>query len=102
MKNPMKIGLLQALGLVGYISLVSAFMFNAEKIFGGTDTVLAPVLILSLFVTSALICGLLVFGKAIVDYLEDKKVDMAVKKVLFTLMWMVCLVLLTMLVLVLV
>ena len=64
-------------GVTGaYILLVAAFLNNIESIFGYTqpdDTILAPVIMLLLFVISAAITGFAVFGKPIMWYLDGKK-----------------------------
>jgi len=102
LKSPIKVGLLQAVGVYAYVLLVSTVMMNGEKIFGKAENILAPLMVLTLFVTSALICGLLVFGYAIVNYSKNQKIDIAVKTVLYTGGWMVTGLLLLMLVLALV
>ena len=58
-----------------YIAAVASFLFYAPNIFGKDepDTVLAPILMLSLFVFSAAVTSMLVFGKPILWYLDGKK-----------------------------
>lgn len=63
-----------SVGVVAYIILVSLFMSNAEKIFGGQeDTFLAPVAFLLVFTLSAAVVGLLVLGRPVMLYLDGKR-----------------------------
>lgn len=59
--------------LFAYIAGVSLFLNNAEKIFGKKPEVVGVILMLSLLVFSALICGLLLLGGPIYLYLENTK-----------------------------
>ncbi len=69
-----KQGLYQSLGIVGYVSLVAGIMWNIEKVLGQTaDSYFAPVTFITLFSTSALICGLIVFYKPYTLFLAGKK-----------------------------
>lgn len=66
-----------------YIVLVSLIMSNGSKLFGESDRgILAPVGVLLLLVLSVAVMGLLIFGKAILMYLEGEKKD-AVKLVIY-------------------
>lgn len=58
-----------------YVSAISTFFFNIEKIFDNSkpDTVLAPIMMLSLLVFSASLVGALIFGRPILWYLDGKK-----------------------------
>lgn len=71
--TPLFLGFLQATGIFVYILLLSLLMFNIEKIFSNTpDTFLAPVFVISLFVTSAMITASIAFYHPIInshDYL---------------------------------
>ena len=58
----MKIGLLQAVGLIGYISLIATVMQNGERLFGQMDNVVGPIVFLTLFSFSVLICALITLG----------------------------------------
>lgn len=72
--NILKQGLLSAGLAAGYVALVSAFMAHAEKIFGGKEPgPLGPVVFLLLFVVSASVMCLLVFGKPVMMYIDGKK-----------------------------
>ena len=86
------IGLLQALGLVVYCSMVATVMNNAERWFGKMDHVLGPVLFLSLFVVSALICGSVALGYPFLVLWEQKNTKKALKIVGFTIGWLMVIV----------
>jgi len=75
LKNKSKpfLGFLQASGLVTYILLVSVFLNNIEKIFHkDTGEYMAPILMLLLFIISAVISSSLVLGRAGVLFWENK------------------------------
>lgn len=78
-----KIGVLQALGVTAYCSLIALIMWNGEKIFGETDSYLGPLSFLVLFSTSALTCGLIVFYKPYKLFFEGKKKE-AIEVILST------------------
>ena len=69
-----------------YVSAISSFLFYIPKIFDNTkpDTVLAPIIMLSLLVFSASLVGALIFGKPILWYLDGKKKE-AVSLLFYTL-----------------
>ena len=83
MNKQFKTGLLQAVGVTLYISLVSIVMNNAEKIFGKMDNVIGPVTFLTMFAVSVLICGLLVFKKPYELFFDGKKKE-AINVVVYT------------------
>lgn len=68
-----KRGILQALGVAFYCSLVGLVMWKANEIFGRMNPYLGPVAFLMMFSVSALICGLLVFYKPYKLFSADKK-----------------------------
>ncbi len=80
-------GFLQALVVFIYCIIVGLFMFNANHLFGPTDTFLAPVFALMLFSASALICGLIVFYKPYKLFFDGKKKE-AANVVIFTSLWL--------------
>ncbi|MFH1832771.1 MAG: hypothetical protein ABH816_01200 [Candidatus Levyibacteriota bacterium] len=55
---------LQATGLVVYIGLVSLIFIYGNQMFGKVDNYLGPILLLLIFVFSAVISALLVLGRA--------------------------------------
>ena len=76
MKNSSLINraILDSLGVLAYISLISLFMNNAERIFGSTDKkIISPIVFLMLFVFSALVTSGLVLGKPMLLYLDGSK-----------------------------
>ena len=72
-----------AVGVFAYVMLVALLMTNAGKIFEDDPSFWGPVAFLLLFVFSALVCGLLVFGRPIYLWLDNAKKE-AVKMLLFT------------------
>lgn len=58
-----------------YVALVAAFIFYVPRQFaeGKPDTILAPILMLMLFVLSAGMTAILMLGRPILWYLEEKK-----------------------------
>lgn len=58
-----------------YITVISVFMNYGEELFGKEDTMLMPIVFLTLFTLSAAIVGSLVFGKPVMLYLDGKKRD---------------------------
>lgn len=85
-KDIIKSAFLNALATTAYIALVAFFMFYVPKSFGsGEDsTVLIPIVMLSLFVFSAALTGVLVFGRPIIWYLDGKKKE-AIRLLAYTL-----------------
>lgn len=80
-KNP----LLNALAASGYIVLiVSIISFLSSKLRDTPDTVLAPMLMISLFTLSAAVMGYIFGSQPLQFFLEDKKKE-AVKLFLQTL-----------------
>lgn len=75
MKKTFKYALLNATAIVLYICVIASFFYYAENIFGKTDpkTVLLPIMMLTLFVFSAALTGVLMFGRPIMWYLDGKK-----------------------------
>lgn len=78
-----KQGLLQAIGVTVYCSLVGLVMWKGDEIFGKVDTFISPIVALLMLSVSALICGLLVFYKPYKLFFENKKEE-AVNVVLST------------------
>ncbi|MFA5644556.1 MAG: hypothetical protein WC928_03465 [Patescibacteria group bacterium] len=69
-----KRGLLNALGVLAYIFLLSIFMNQANTWFGKQDhDIITPVAVLLLFLFSALVTGGLVLGQPIILYLDGQK-----------------------------
>ena len=75
-KKLVLLSIVSALGAVIYIVLVVLFMNNAQKFFGkAEDSLFAPIIMLALFVLSALITGSVILGKPVMLYLDGKKTE---------------------------
>jgi hypothetical protein len=81
---------LQALGVLAYITLIATVFSQGEKWFGNQPDpqFLAPLLMLTLLSTSAMICGLIVFTYPVKLYLKTKKYEQPLKIVLMTAAWL--------------
>jgi hypothetical protein len=81
------LGFLQATGLVCYIFVIVTFLTNVTKNFNKNSAeFMAPIIMLLLFVISAVICALLVLGRAGVLFWE-KKYSEAFTLVAWTIGW---------------
>jgi hypothetical protein len=80
---------IQAFSLLFYIGMVAALMTNANKLFGKIPTFLGPVLFLTLFSTSALICGLITFYFPFILFWYKKQVEQAITLVFYTARWLI-------------
>ncbi|MCA9388937.1 hypothetical protein KC644_04265 [Candidatus Berkelbacteria bacterium] len=79
----------QAIGVTAYVALVSLIMFHAEQLFGEPkDSFIGPIAFLLLFVTSAAVMGILIFGRPVMFYLDGKKKD-AIYTLLATVAWLI-------------
>jgi hypothetical protein len=87
------ISFLQALGLAVYCILVGSLILSGEALFGSLSGLFGAALFLLLFATSALVCGLLVFGYPAILFLQKKRKDEAIQIVLYTAGWLVAFVL---------
>lgn len=83
------VSFLQALGLFIYISLVSTVFWKGNEWIGPVTTFLGPMLVLMLFVVSALICGFIAFRYPFYLFWEKKNTKKAVMIVGYTIAWMV-------------
>jgi hypothetical protein len=86
-KKLLKLSLIQALGVVAYITLIANIMQNGNKIFGPKDTYLTPVMVLLLFVISASITAGLTFGRSVLWYLDGQKKE-AVSLFFYVIGWL--------------
>jgi hypothetical protein len=75
MKSIPKYALINALATSTYIVIVSSFMYIIQNssLRNRPDTLLAPIFMLLLFVFSAALTGILVFGRPIIWYLDGKR-----------------------------
>ncbi len=95
MKNsPKIIGLIQALGLMLYVSL---FVLGSRAVIGwlklrfdvpGSESAIPMIAFLLAFVTSALICGTIVFGYPAYLFFQGKK-EIAIPIVLWNTLWLI-------------
>ena len=81
------ISLLNAVGVAVYVIGLSFILRNGNQIFGKMDNFLAPVAFLLLFVLSAAITGMLVIGKPLLLYFENRKSE-AIKMFFYTIGWL--------------
>ena len=84
MINLLGIGFLQALGVIGYISLISYALQNGERVFGSMNDFIGPVMFLTLFAVSALVCALITLGFPVKLFWIEKKQTEALKLVGYT------------------
>lgn len=72
MKNKLvSTSLVNAILATIYVTLISYLMQNGEKLFGKMDNLIGPISFLLLFVLSAAIMVVLVFGKPVMMYLDN-------------------------------
>lgn len=84
-----RLSLFQALGVVGYCSLVGVLFWRGEAWFGNVPSYLGPLLFLILFSTSALICAVVTLGYPAILIWRDKQLVLAVKLAGLTAGWLV-------------
>ena len=84
MANVVLIGLLQALGLATYISLIAVVIQNAMRWFGPLNNLTGPIISLSLLSVSVLICGFISLGYPIKLFFVKKDYMRAIRIVAFT------------------
>jgi len=81
------LGFLQASGLVGYVILISMFFkYIPKKLDDGSSEFLAPIIMLLLFVISAVMSSSIVLGSSAVLFWERKYSD-AFSLVAWTVGW---------------
>jgi len=74
--NIIKYAVINAFLTALYIIVIASFLFYAPKFFGSdkaNNTVLVPIVMLSLLVFSAAFVGSLIFGRPVLWYLDGKK-----------------------------
>lgn len=80
----LKNGFINSSGALAYILLVSFFLNNASSIFGSKDNkFITPIVVLLLFVFSALLTGYLIIGRPLMLYIDGAKKE-AVKLLFYT------------------
>ncbi|MEI8232666.1 MAG: hypothetical protein WCG44_02885 [bacterium] len=85
--NVSKTGLIQAAEVFGYVFLFSRIMANGEAIFPHINKTFGPMMFLTLFCFSVLACGLMVFYRPYMLFV-DKKGKEAMELVLSTTKWL--------------
>ena len=85
--NPLVRSLLYALGIICYTAFVAAIMTSGSAIFGNTPSIFGAVAFLMLFVLSAAIVGLLVFGKPVMLYMAGERKE-AIAFLTATICWL--------------
>jgi len=88
-KRLCSISFLQALALSAYISLVSIIFWRGNQWFGPIKSILGPMLVLTLFVVSALICAIIVLGYPVYLFWEKKQRKSAIRIVIYTAFWLI-------------
>ncbi len=92
-------GLCQALVAAVYVFVVANIMSGGEKLFDSIPPIFGPFVILLLFVISAAVMGILIFGKPVLIYLEKGKKE-ATSLLLATIGWLVVIMILTFVILI--
>jgi glucan phosphoethanolaminetransferase (alkaline phosphatase superfamily) len=80
-------GLVPALEVVGYVIVFTQLVTNGGRLFSQINKTLAPVMFLTLFCFSVLACGLMVFYKPYLLFV-DKKGKEAMSLVVATTKWL--------------
>lgn len=88
-------GFIQAFSLVFYCGLIALLLNNGNKLFGRVPGYLGPLLFLTLFATSALVCGLITLYFPFILFYYKKQTLEAVNLVFYTARWLVLFVLIT-------
>jgi hypothetical protein len=86
-KFPDKAGFVQALGIVSYVTLFTGIITSVGKFMPGPDPWWAPLVVLTLLCFSVLTCGLIVFYKPYMLFI-DKQAKEAGQLVLSTAKWL--------------
>lgn len=89
MKNKLAISSLRNIAFVIiYVFLVAQLLNNGELLFGNIDnSFIGPFAMLLLFVASAAIVGGLVFGQAVLLFLDGKRKD-SIKSAIYSVGWL--------------
>ncbi|PIS09531.1 hypothetical protein COT75_01070 [Candidatus Beckwithbacteria bacterium CG10_big_fil_rev_8_21_14_0_10_34_10] len=82
------IAFLQALGLVLYCSLIGLIFWKGNQWFGNVPNFEGPLLFLTLFATSCLVCALLTLGYPAILIWKKKQVGNAIKLIAYTVLYL--------------
>lgn len=74
-KRLLKYSLIHALLAYAYIICIALFFRVPEKMFKNVPIFFGPIIMLSLFVLSAAVMAILIFGKPVLLYLDNQKKD---------------------------
>ncbi len=83
--------LLSSVAVAVYTTAISWLLMNGENLFGKMIGIMGPAMILMLFIVSALITSLLVFGRPIYLYFDGQKKE-GVQLLFWTVGWLVLIV----------
>lgn len=86
--SPWVIGLLQATGFLLYTVLIGQIMIHGNQWFPQNQSIFGPMLFLSLFVVSGIICASLILGYPIYVFWEKKNFKLAARIVAFSTGWL--------------
>lgn len=78
----------QSFLLLAYITFVGLLMWKGNDLFGEMPSLLGPLLFLTLFSFSVMICGILTLGYPFVLFWMEKKPEKALQLVLKTALWL--------------
>ncbi len=82
------LGLIQALALTVYITMVGFIMWTSQDWFNQAPGVLGISFFLTIFTMSALVSGLITLGYPIYLFFKDKNIIAALKLVFYTAGWL--------------
>ena len=88
-----KTALFQALGLTAYCGFIGTFLSFGENWFSNIPEFLAPLIMLVLLSTSALICGLITLSIPLKIFFTDKQPKKAIRLVSYTVLFLLLFVL---------
>ncbi len=80
---------IQAISLMTYIGLITTLLSNGNKLFNKLPNYMGPLLFLTLFSTSALICGLITFYFPFVLFVHKKQPSQAIKMIMYLVRWLI-------------
>ncbi len=83
MKNEMRLGILQSIGVSLYCTTIGSIMQNGDRLFGKQDNFITPIFVLTMLCVSVLVCALLVFKKPYDLFFDGKKKE-AINVVVYT------------------
>lgn len=84
-----KTALFQALGLTAYCGLIGSLLSFGENLFNRIPEYLAPLIMLVMLSTSALVCGLITLSIPFKLFFTDKQPKKAIKLVSYTVLFLV-------------